>query len=481
MPDTPEGGLPNEDTVSGNPPRRDDDRRGTSSSASALLETALDNPTEQAAKKAVAAVNNDIIRRIENSGDQPEDPDAYTLRRVILENSLGIKEVRYVLEPPQQVRVDSGIDTVYATRSDADYRNTLGLLNASSNVNPYYQHVGSYTRSVNAVYSEDKRGDYLRQVDNLYNGIVEHGIKTDDTLLEVREAERDDFNDLTASLPFTRDLPESSPADLQFQYDETQDTIDLRGKPSPTMRKTASRMVHPPITVSTVEARQEIIKPLPEKLLAECTVEDLKDLTEKQLAELQFRSSMYATNRDVHIYRDPTTGINYDLKIDLPPEDGQSLYSRKIDPSEIEVSDLVEKEVTDWLTTKKITIKTPYIKGGSTYELQTQILPIVNEQLAEKNLPQIPALDLSRRDNELIRGYWAENQHTLLREHMYGDGGLYTKYETLEGLLAKEVKDLVALDLDFDDITGAIDPRIADTKTARKRERVRKRNRDIHS
>src|SRR5207244_4195209 len=88
--------------------------------------------------------------------------------------------------------------------------------------------------------------------------------------------------------------------------------------------ETSRRQMQPPHTKIGDEPSpdaQELDKQLSEKPLAQCNVEDLKGLTEGQLAELLFKASIYATMERHVDCIDGDNKTNYDLIVDKPSAD----------------------------------------------------------------------------------------------------------------------------------------------------------------
>lgn len=223
---------------------------------------------------------------------------------------------------------------------------------------------------------------------------------------------------------------------------------------------------------------KEVIGPLPDKPLAECGVEDLKDLSEAQLEAMLFDASIYADRRFNII--DMRNKYVYDFQVRSPFEVREQEFG--ISPSEIIVG---ESDTDDKLEGyKKVDISLPYAPHAG--RLEDMALPIINRVLIDHgDTPIDPDGATYPTAVKELEAYWSSNSpFEALRKNYkdsHGDASLFNEYETLQGILAKEVQDLQALGLDFDDIVKKIDPLIESLRASMNKARSQETQEDQDS
>lgn len=182
------------------------------------------------AGEAIAAAALGISKGIEG-GVSSKDPLAYTLKRVIRKDEIGSSGIIYLLEPPQEKKEHAGVDMVYVVREQTDMFCNISLLDSARKTNPYDRLANTNTRKFH-LEPQDKKGEILDEIQQIYDDIQAHGIKKDsDDFTYISYSEgigNENFQQFAASLPFTGQLSSSSPERIAKQEQEVQTGIDIK-------------------------------------------------------------------------------------------------------------------------------------------------------------------------------------------------------------------------------------------------------------
>jgi hypothetical protein len=396
-----------------------------------------------------------LAHEVAGTAEQQEsstDPQAMVLGQVTVGEAFSNDRV-YIIEPPtgSPLAQKAAAFFVKVHGHEPLYTDDIAVLRPERKKDPYEPHSGTYA-------SMNFNREVTDDIEGLVAHVREHGIKTDAARIRFAQGRNDAQVAALANLPLTSRLaatPEAeAPAPPQEQYfaptKPREHTGRRLGAVAATLQTNSSR--------DSWQAPAEPIEkvPLPTKPLAECSVADLKDLTERQLATMLVKASRY-DDRKISIFT-AARGVFYRLHIgkpeDVRPEADK--YSGTIDPEDIVVGDAELTEADKNLKSRIIDIKLPNVEYGSDYTLE-KAFPAINAKLAAIGAPSLSFYDLHHENREQIMMYWRSSAQRILEQHRYGDGDLFMKHESAEGMLAREVQDLQELGLDFDDITNKLE------------------------
>ncbi|KKQ96002.1 MAG: hypothetical protein UT56_C0005G0045 [Candidatus Levybacteria bacterium GW2011_GWB1_39_7] len=171
---------------------------------------ALQEGNEAPARETVRSISDELSHRIE-SDESSNDPLAYSLRMVAVNESYGLGSLTYLLEPPIGTEADRKIKMVYVIQGDNSYGN-VKLLDNYLNADPYHKFAESRTRRVERM-SERENLTLLEDIEKVYHDIAAHGIRknpADFTAIHRGDPLSPAFDQYVKSRPFTGKLDFSS-------------------------------------------------------------------------------------------------------------------------------------------------------------------------------------------------------------------------------------------------------------------------------